>query len=124
MADAVVTSFGFLHGEPPVADVVVDLRVHLYDPHPDPALRQATGLDKSVRGHVLAQASRVAQGIAITVDELLRVTKTPPVRAAVGCAGGRHRSVAIAEEVARRLRRCDWQVEVRHLHIDRPVVTR
>jgi len=124
MADAVITSFGYLHGLAPTADVVVDVRAHLYDPHPDLELRWATGLDEPVRGHVLAIAAHVAQGVAITLDELLHVTKQLPVTVAIGCAGGRHRSVVMVEEVARRLRRCEWQVEVRHLHIDCPVVAR
>jgi RNase adaptor protein for sRNA GlmZ degradation len=122
--DAVITSFGYLHGPAPVADVTVDVRAHLRDPHLDSAMRELTGMHQAVRQHVLACADRVVLGLVIMFRELLSVTANPPVTVAVGCAGGRHRSVVIAEEVARRLRRCDWQVQVHHVHIDRPVVRR
>jgi RNase adapter protein RapZ len=102
-----VESFGFKHGLPLDADIVMDVRF-LPNPHWEEALRPLTGHDPSVRDFVLERAA--TQSFLEHLEELL-VDVLPGYRAegrvyltiAIGCTGGRHRSVAIAEELARRL---------------------
>lgn len=103
-----VASFGFKHGVPSDVDMVLDCRF-LPNPHWVDELRPQTGLDVPVRDYVVDSA--LAQSFLDGLDDLLDVL-LPAFRAegkayltlAFGCTGGRHRSVAIAEEVARRLR--------------------
>lgn len=104
---ATVVSFGFKYGLPVDADLVVDVRF-LPNPFWIPDLREQTGQDRDVRDYVLAQ-----NGAGTFLDEytaLLRTIGAGYAREgkryltlAVGCTGGKHRSVAIAEELAGRL---------------------
>jgi len=103
-----VESFGFKHGLPLDADIVMDVRF-LPNPHWDDALRPLTGHDPKVRDYVLETA--IGSNFVDQFDGLL-ATLLPQYQAegrsyltvAIGCTGGRHRSVAIAEELAPRLR--------------------
>ena len=103
-----VESFGFKHGLPLDADIVMDVRF-LPNPHWDDVLRPLTGHDPKVRDYVLETA--VGSNFVDQFDELL-ATLLPQYQAegrsyltvAIGCTGGRHRSVAISEELASRLR--------------------
>jgi RNase adapter protein RapZ len=103
-----VNSFGFKHGLPSDVDMVLDCRF-LPNPHWVDGLRPLTGVDAAVRDHVLD--SDLAVAFLARLDELLDVL-VPAFQEegkayltlAFGCTGGRHRSVAISEEVARRLR--------------------
>ena len=102
-----LVSFGFKNGIPVDADLVVDVRF-LPNPHWIPELRPYTGRDPGVRDYVLGQ-----EDAAEFLDRYLDVLRLliPGYRRegkryltlAVGCTGGKHRSVAIAEEFARRL---------------------
>ncbi len=101
-------SFGFKYGLPPDADFVVDARF-LPNPFWEPDLRDLTGTDGAVSAYVLSQAG--ATEFVDTVVQLINSTANGFERegkryltVAVGCTGGKHRSVAIAEELARRLR--------------------
>jgi UPF0042 nucleotide-binding protein len=103
-----VTSFGFKHGVPSDVDVVLDCRF-LPNPHWVDELRPQTGTDDAVRSYVLG--SELAQQFLDRLDALLDVLLPAfadegkaYLTVAFGCTGGRHRSVAISEEVARRLR--------------------
>ncbi len=103
-----VLSFGFKYGLPPDADFVLDARF-LPNPFWEPELRDLTGKDESVSRYVLNQ-----RGAGTFVETYARlITATAPgferegkryLTVAVGCTGGKHRSVAIAEELSRRLR--------------------
>jgi RNase adapter protein RapZ len=103
-----VLSFGFKYGLPPDADFVLDARF-LPNPYWVPELRDHTGLEPDVSRYVLGQ-----RGAATFVETYARlINATAPgferegkryLTVAVGCTGGKHRSVAIAEELARRLR--------------------
>jgi UPF0042 nucleotide-binding protein len=103
-----VLSFGFKYGLPPDADFVLDARF-LPNPYWVAELREHTGLEPDVSRYVLGQ-----RGAATFVETYARlVNATAPgferegkryLTVAVGCTGGKHRSVAIAEELARRLR--------------------
>lgn len=103
-----VESFGFKHGAPRDADVVLDVRF-LPNPHWVEELRPFNGQDAQVRDYVFGQD---ATGPFITaLERLLDVTVPGYVREgkryltlAIGCTGGKHRSVAIADHIARYLR--------------------
>lgn len=104
---ATVLSFGFKYGLPLDADLVVDVRF-LPNPHWIPELRWQTGRDPEVRDYVLSQAG--AKEFLDRYHELLRLLGAGYQREgrryltlAVGCTGGKHRSVAMAEELALRL---------------------
>ena len=104
-----VMSFGFKYGLPPDADLVADARF-LPNPFWDPELRPHTGLDQEVREYVLGQngaedfiAAYVA-ALRPVFDGYQRENKRHAT-IAVGCTGGKHRSIAIAEELAARIRR-------------------
>ncbi|WP_439681656.1 RapZ C-terminal domain-containing protein [Embleya sp. MST-111070] len=99
---------------------------HLRDPHVDPAMRRRTGLDATVRDHVLRTPGAAATVTRI-VDETIALVRVAEVRRrlvriTLACIGGRHRSVVVAECVAERLRATGVEVEVDHAHIDRPIL--
>ncbi|MFC7273163.1 RNase adapter RapZ [Paractinoplanes rhizophilus] len=103
-----VLSFGFKYGLPPDADYVLDARF-LPNPFWVPALRDHTGLEESVSRYVLDQEG--ADAFVNTYAELIAATAPGFERegkryltVAVGCTGGKHRSVAIAEELTTQLR--------------------
>ncbi|MHB1613616.1 MAG: RNase adapter RapZ [Actinomycetes bacterium] len=102
-----VLSFGFKYGLPPDADLVLDVRF-LPNPHWVPELRALSGLDAPVSEYVLAQPlarpalDRYADLLDLLLDGFTREGKRY-LTVAVGCTGGRHRSVAMAVELARDL---------------------
>lgn len=118
-----VESFGFKHGLPLDADIVMDVRF-LPNPHWVDELRPLTGHDPSVRDYVLERAD--TQGFLDHLEALL-VGILPSYQAegrsyltvAIGCTGGRHRSVAIAEEMATRLRARGTAVRTSHRDVTR-----
>ncbi len=113
-----VTSFGFKHGMPRVADLVFDVRF-LPNPHWEPELQPLTGLDEPVRKFVLSPPDT---GEFLCRSEALLEFLLPRYEAerksyltiAIGCTGGRHRSVAIAEALGAWLAEQDVDVTVRH----------
>ncbi len=123
-APLVVTlvSFGFRHGVPEDADLVFDVRF-LPNPHFVPTLRRWSGQNARVAGYVL-KTRAAARFLKLTTDLLnflvpqyVAEGKTY-LTIAVGCTGGRHRSVAIAEALAGRLKRVPGtQVRTRHRDI-------
>ncbi|MFE2710580.1 ATPase [Streptomyces mirabilis] len=126
MAAVQIISFGFLHADAPDADVVLDLRRAFRDPHVDPALRQLTGRDRPVQRAVLG-TSGIRDLLRATVRQVQAYDRGPSVDRIVigsGCAGGRHRSVVVAERLARRLRRRGHHVTVQHRDLHQPVVQR
>ena len=103
-----VMSFGFKNGIPIDADMVFDVRF-LPNPHWVPDLRPQTGLSQAVSGYVLGQSG--ATEFLEHVTDLLTLIQPGYLRegkrlatVAVGCTGGKHRSTAMAVELARRLR--------------------
>jgi UPF0042 nucleotide-binding protein len=118
-----VESFGFKHGLPLDADIVMDLRF-LPNPHWESDLRPLTGHDPKVRDFVLETA--IGSEFVERFDELLAML-VPQYQAegrsyltvAVGCTGGRHRSVAVAEELAARLRGRGVAVTASHRDLSR-----
>ena len=118
-----VTSFGFKHGVPLDADMVFDVRF-LPNPHYEPALRALTGLDPSVEAYVLDrdEATAFVDDVVGFVRRWLTrfaATGRPRLTLAIGCTGGQHRSVVLAEIIAARLREQHPHVEVRHRDMQR-----
>lgn len=119
-----MVSFGYGHGEVPEADATWDVRRRFRNPADDPALKLMTGRDQPVIDHVLATPG-VRAFVDIVVWPAVRsmlLKMEQPIAVAVGCAGGRHRSVVIADALAVRAESAAWSVEVEHRHVDRPVL--
>lgn len=118
-----VESFGFKHGLPLDVDLVLDCRF-LPNPHWVDELRPLSGLDEPVREYVLGQPT--TGQFLDHLQRLLRLLLPAYVHEgksyltiAFGCTGGRHRSVAIAEEVAEQLRQRGEHPVVSHRDIER-----
>ncbi len=118
-----VMSFGFKHGLPLDVDTVFDVRF-LPNPHWVEELRPLTGLDAPVRDYVLGQTA--AQEFLTRVDDLLSFLLPAYVQegksyltVAIGCTGGRHRSVALAEDLAARIRDRGFSPTVYHRDVNR-----
>lgn len=119
-----VSSFGFKYGAQAEADWVIDSRI-LPNPFWEPDLRPLTGLDAPVREYVMAQPESRAL-VDRSADLLGWVIAAATARGrralhvAVGCTGGRHRSVVVAGELAERLRTDSVSVTLRHRDVQRP----
>ncbi len=117
-------TFGFKHGAPRDADLSFDVRF-LPNPHWEPELRDQTGLDEPVRSYV-----EQSEGIEEFYDRLLPLLEylfpaylregKAHLTVGIGCTGGRHRSVVIAERLAALFgERSEFHVDVVHRDIDR-----
>jgi len=116
-----VTSFGFARGMPPVADLVFDMR-YLDNPHWVPDLRELAGTDAAVASHIAADpafAGTFAKLRDLILDLLPRYAAQGKayVNIAFGCTGGRHRSVFVAEEIAKVLHEHGYEPTVRHRNL-------
>lgn len=105
---ATVLSFGYKYGLPYDADLVIDARF-LPNPHWVSELRPMTGLQQPVSEYVLSRPGAeefISKYVALfqTIAEGYRREGKRYVTLAVGCTGGKHRSVAVVEELARQLR--------------------
>ncbi len=111
-------SFGFRHGVPDEADLVFDVRF-LPNPHFVPEFRPYTGrhprVAKYIRSFPQTQEfiSRISDLLVYLLPHYVREGKSY-LTIAFGCTGGQHRSVMIAEDVAKRLRKSNYQVKVVH----------
>jgi UPF0042 nucleotide-binding protein len=118
-----VASFGFKHGVPLDVDNVFDARF-LPNPHWVDELRPLTGLDEPVRDYVLGQPA--AQEFLDRVDDLLGFLIPAYIKegksyltVAVGCTGGRHRSVSLVEELGTRIAARGYDPVVYHRDLSR-----
>jgi len=120
-----VLSFGYKYGVPVDADLVLDCRF-IPNPHWIPELRALTGMDKAVSQHVLT-----SPGVDAFVDSYVSLLNQMAegylregkkyVTLAVGCTGGKHRSVAISEAIAARLNKSDGSISIEAHAIHRDV---
>jgi len=118
-----VVSFGYKHGVPLDADLVLDCRF-LPNPHWIEELRPYSGLDAPVRDFVLGhdQTKQFLDQLDTLLGSLLPAYQAEGksyLTVALGCTGGRHRSVVLADELARRLAHEGSPVSVLHRDIDR-----
>jgi RNase adapter protein RapZ len=116
-------SFAYRGGLPPEADLVFDARF-LRNPHYDQVLRPRTGLDPEVCAYVKADPDCAAFQESIRSMVLLLLPRFVQegkkyVTLAIGCSGGRHRSVFLIESLAQTLREAGWQPMVIHRELDR-----
>ncbi len=119
-----VLSFGYKYGIPVDADLVLDCRF-IPNPHWIPELRPLTGLDDKVKSNVLSNAgvSQFVQSYVSVINQMLpgylREGKKY-LTVAIGCTGGRHRSVSVAREIAAQLdgERDDFSVSAHASHRD------
>jgi UPF0042 nucleotide-binding protein len=116
-----VVSFGYKHGMPIDADIIMDVRF-LPNPHYQPGLRRKTGLDESVKKYILGQP--VARKFLNDWHKLIATLLPHYVREgksyltiAIGCTGGRHRSVFCTHWLAHKLRATGHPVQEFHRDI-------
>ncbi len=118
-----IMSFGFKYGVPIESDYVADVRF-LPNPYWVPQLRDKRGIDKEVSEFVLGQPN-AGEFVDRYVDMLVPVLRgyreenKQFASVAIGCTGGKHRSVAIAEKVGDELRALGYPVRVRHRDLGR-----
>ena len=117
-----VLSFAYSRGVPPEADFVFDVRF-LANPHHVPALRPLTGREPAVAEYVRDDPAYgpFFDGMVSMLIPLLPAFERDGrsyLTIALGCTGGRHRSVAAAEHLAEALGGSGWQVTVRHRDVD------
>ncbi len=118
-----VLSFGFKYGIPVDADYVADMRF-LPNPFWIPELREHDGRDTSVSDYVTSQphAAAFLDGYVPLISEVAQGYLSEGKRfmtVAIGCTGGKHRSVAMTEEIASRLTALDFDVRARHRDLGR-----
>ncbi len=121
-----VISFGFKHGLPLDADIVLDVRF-LPNPHWVDGLRELTGLDEPVKAYVLERD--VTQDVLARAKDLLAVLLPGYqeegrhyLTIALGCTGGRHRSVVLAQEIGTFIAEKGFAAKVIHRDVQRPPV--
>lgn len=120
---ATIMSFGFKYGIPVDSDMVADLRF-LPNPYWDPNLKDLTGLDAAVNDHVVANPeaqdflTKYAQIFELISEGYVREGKRF-VTIAMGCTGGKHRSVAMVENLSARLVKSGVEVRVVHRDLGR-----
>lgn len=118
-----VMSFGFKYGLPIEADMVFDVRF-LPNPFYDPALRTKTGRDGEVRDYIFRHESardflrRLGELIAFLVPQYVEEGKHT-LTIAVGCTGGRHRSVAVAEALTELINELGQSAETVHRDVEK-----
>lgn len=117
-----IITFGFKYGVPTEADFVFDLRF-LPNPYFDKSLRKLSGLDSAIQDYVLG--SEVGEGFNTRFLDF--ITYMLPLYAdegryritlALGCTGGRHRSVSVAESVLATLKEKGYAVTIEHRHME------
>ena len=116
--EVIVQSFGFKYGIPPESDLVFDVRF-LPNPYYEMSLREKNGTDQEVRDYVFqgGMADELMQHLTSTIDFLLPryvAEGKANVIISIGCTGGKHRSVAIAEALSEHLRGRDYGVVTMH----------
>ena len=122
-----VQSFSYKRGAPRAADIVLDCRF-LQNPHWERALRPLTGQDPAVAAHVAADPlyapfhDRVLDLIQVLLPAFVAEGKSY-LTLAFGCTGGRHRSVAVSQSVAKSLAADGWRVSTRHRELERAPVS-
>jgi UPF0042 nucleotide-binding protein len=117
-ANVLVTSFSYRHGVPRDADLVIDVRF-LRNPHYDSELRSKTGRDRDVGAFITEDPdyeeffSRLTNLLALLLPRFNEEGKSY-LTIAIGCTGGQHRSVYVAEELRNWLAERATRIDVRH----------
>ncbi len=119
----VFESFGFKYGLPSDADYVFDVRF-LPNPHWDPALRPMTGLDTPIKSFLenYPEVLELKQQIQFFFEnwlDLLQKNNRSYLTVAIGCTGGKHRSVYIAQQLGEYFSSLGHQVQIRHTGLEK-----
>jgi len=120
-----VTSFGYRHGIPPDSDLVFDVRF-LPNPNYKPEFRKLTGRNPQVARYIkrFPQTAefidRISELLIYLLPHYIEEGKSY-LTISFGCTGGHHRSVAIADEIRRRLTRAGYRVKATHRDLNKPV---
>ncbi len=117
-----ILTFGFKYGPPADADLMIDVRF-LANPYFDPELKDLNGRDPKVKEFVLQdkETGRFLKKYLDLLDYLIPLYEKEGkayLTVAVGCTGGRHRSVTIAEHIFEHINKTNQQVMIRHRDID------
>ena len=117
-----VMSFSYRRGLPTGADFVFDCRF-LRNPHWEPSLRALDGRDDAVRDYVARDPNHgpfraAIDGLMDLILPAFRDGDRSHLTVALGCTGGKHRSVAVAETLAMRLAEAGWHVSKRHRDVE------
>lgn len=118
-----LVSFGFKHGIPYGTDLLFDVRF-LANPHFVPGLRESTGLEENVQAYLEEQADyqelleRLSDFLLYLMPRYRRENRAY-LSVAIGCTGGKHRSVATVERLANAFDEAGWAVRVQHRDIGR-----
>ena len=118
-----IVSFGFKHGIPYGSDSVFDVRF-VPNPHFVPGLRELTGQDEAVLEYLAKQpeygelVDRLEELWRYLLPQYQRENRSH-LSIAVGCTGGKHRSVAVAEELGKRLERAGWSPNLLHRDLEK-----
>ena len=118
-----VLSFGFKHGLPPECDLVFDVRF-LKNPYFVEHLRPMSGLDEPIKDYVLGQDDsgrflRLFREIGDFMLPAYQRDQKSYLTIGIGCTGGRHRSVALTEEIGSRLRGKGWDITIIHRDLEK-----
>ena len=118
LMDVQVFSFGFKHGMPIEADIMIDVRF-LPNPYYDPEMRTLTGMDEKVYDYVIEHPKtqeflRAWYQLLDAVMPGYVAEGKPILNIAVGCTGGQHRSVSIARATAAYLEKHGYRVSISH----------
>lgn len=116
-------SFGFKHGFPAEADLMLDVRC-FPNPFYIPELKDKTGLDSEVRDYVLGSADtrEFLSRLTAMLDHLLPLYAAKGrtrLMVAIGCTGGKHRSVTVANELAAHIEQSGYRAATQHRDIDK-----
>jgi len=119
-----ILSFAFSRGEPPDANIVLDMRF-LRNPHWQDDLRPLCGQDEPVGAYIAAdpaydEAMARIEALLLTLLPSYLADENSYVSIAFGCTGGRHRSVHVAERVAARLRAAGFSPNLVHRDLAAP----
>ncbi len=115
-------SFGFLYGVPQ-ADMVLDMR-GLQNPFYVPELKEKTGLDQVVQDYIFSfpeskeYLQTVLHLLQLRLHQAVKYGRPLDMTFAIGCTGGRHRSVAMTVKIAERLREIGYHVTVQHRELE------
>ena len=117
-----IITFGFKYGVPSEADLVFDLRF-LPNPYFDKSLRSMSGLDKAVSDYVLGSPTgegfiKRFRDFMLYILPLYADEGRYRITLALGCTGGRHRSVSVAESVLATLKEKGYTVTIEHRHME------
>lgn len=118
-----IISFGYGHSPAPDADLVLDVRASLRNPHHDSAMRELTGLSERVYQHVVTtpgaeELARDTLTLALHLADAVR----RDVTVAWGCVGGRHRSVGLARLTRTLAHATGRDATLTHRDVHRPVL--